>query len=154
MTRRSAATLSALGVLVALAAVVALTAQAGTAAGSGTARAALLHDIDGGDVHGAVSFVSASSNGATSAAVIVHGLPATARVDVRLHSGRSLDRVSASSTALPSGQATPTGSFRAYGPVRFRTGNEVHLSDVADGAHMILVYAGDQLVAYAHIPRS
>ena len=154
MTRPSAAIFSTLGLLVTLAALVALTAQAGTAARSSAAPTALLHGVDDGEIHGAVSFVSTPASDGTSAAVIVHGLPADARIDTRLHTGESLDRLSTGSTPLPSGRATSTGSFRAYGPVRFRTGADVHISDVTDGAHIVLVYAGDQLVAYAHIPRS
>ena len=154
MTRRTAATFGAFGVLLALAAVVALTAQAGTRAHGTATPAALLHGVDDDGIHGAVSFVSTPAPGGTAAAVIVHGLPAEARVDVRLHTGRSLERASASSTALPSGHAATNGSFRAYGAVRSRNGSDVALSDITDGAHLVLLYAGDELVAYAHIPRS
>jgi hypothetical protein len=154
MTTRSAASFSALGVLVTLAAVVALTAQAGTAARGSAGPTALLQGIDGGDVHGAVSFVSIPAQSGTSVAVLVHGLPAEAHVDVRLHTGRSLDRVSANFTQLTSGRATPGGTLRSYSPVRFRTGSNVRTPELTDGAHMVLVHADDTLVAYAHIPRA
>jgi hypothetical protein len=152
MTRRSAGTFSALGVLAVLAAVVALAAQAGTVAQRG-APTAKLHAADDSEIHGAVSLLPTPVTGGTTVAVTVHGLPANARVDVRLHTGRSLAHVSSGSTALPSGTAGESGSFRAYGPVRSRAGADVRITDVTDGAHMVLVHANDSLVAYAHIPR-
>ena len=123
MTRRSAGTL---GVLAVLAAVVALAAQAGTVA-QGGAPTAVLHAADGSEIHGGVSLLPIPVTGGTTVAVTVHGLPANARVDVRLHAGRSLAHVSSSSTALPSGTAGESGSFRAYRPRALtRRGRRAH----------------------------
>ena len=151
MTRRITGALSALAVLAALASVVALTAQAGTAARPSVTPTVRLHAVDGSGIHGAVSFASRPGGG-TSVALIIHGLPANARFDARLHAGRSLERLSASSTPLPSGHASATGSFRAEAGLLSR-GHDVRSSTVTDGAHLVIVRADGRDIAYAHVPR-
>ncbi len=151
MIRRSAGALTALGILAALAAVLALAAEAGT--GAQSAPSAVLHAADGSAVHGGVSFIPTPITQGTSAALTIHGLPPNAYAHVRLHTGRSLAEASTTSVALPGGRVGKSGSLRAYGQVHNRNGSDVRITDITDGAHMVLVYANDSLVAYAHIPR-
>ena len=150
MTRTTGA-LTALAALAALASVVALTAQAGTAAQRSVAPATVLHAVDGSEIHGAVGFAP-TAGGGTSVSLTIHGLPASAKVDARLHTGWSLQSLSRSSTPLPGGRASATGTYRAAGLLRSR-GHDVRSSAVTDGAHTVVIRTGGRLVAYAHVPR-
>jgi hypothetical protein len=153
MSRRGATALTALTAFAALAAVVALSAQAGTAANRSVAPTTVLHAVDGSRIHGAVGFAPTPGGTGTTVALTVHGLPAGADVEARLHAGRTLDRLSASSTPLPSGPATESGSFRGESRVLFRWDHDVRIGELTDGGHTVVVLADGRFVAYAHVPR-
>ena len=154
MRSRYAGALSALGVLAVLGAAVALTAEAGSSPGGRATSSALLHPVRGSEIHGVVSLVSTPPGHGTLVELTVHGLRSDAAVVSRLHAGSSLDRLSASSTAIAVGRANAAGSFRSRGHVLFRFDHEVRLSDVGHGAHVVVLEADGKDVAYAFVPRA
>lgn len=134
-----------------LALVVALLVPQTGAAARAPAVSISLEPVAGGQVRGGATL--AADRGGTRVQLAVAGLPRGASAAVRLHAGAcsDLDRLSASSALLARLTAGP-GRAHAATRVRFRGSEEVPLSALTDGEHVIVVAVGGRVVACGTIP--
>ena len=126
----------------------ALLATAGVAAAQSTFTVPI-HSEGGSSVSG--SAVLTATDGGTSISFDVTGLAAGASAQTSLHAG-TCSTPGASAAALPVLEADSTGRATASGMVLFRGTEDVALSTIADGEHVILVSQGNQMVACGNIP--
>jgi hypothetical protein len=98
------------------------------------------------------SAVLTATGGGTSISLDIEGLAAGASAQASLHAG-TCEMPGASAAALPALTADTSGKAAASGSVLFRGTEDVALSIIADGDHVILVSEANQVVACGWIPQ-
>jgi len=110
-----------------------------------------LQPVAGSDVGGRATLTSVG--GGTKVTLEVRGLAPGSTARASVHAG-TLARPSASAAFLPLLKASIEGKARGAGRVLFRGKDDVRLSVLADGEHIILVTtAQGRVVAYGRIAR-
>ncbi len=94
-----------------------------------------------------------AQDGATEASLEVTGLTPGSTAQSSLHAG-TCDQASASFTAITELTAGDNGVATASGPVLFRGSDDVALTTMTDGDHIIAISSAGQLLACGSIPQS
>ena len=111
---------------------------------------AQLDPVGESDVSGTATLIAAGDG--TNVTLDIEGLAPGANARATMHAG-TCAMPSASFLALPDLDADATGRATATGPVLFRGTENVALTTMADGEHIIVIQAGKPVVACGVIPR-
>jgi hypothetical protein len=145
-TLRGWACLARIGIALAALALLSL----GSAALAQAAVDVQLDPVGDSGVSGTARLVAAGE--ATEVTLDVTGLDPDAQAVVTMHAG-TCDLPGASFATLPDLTAGADGRATATGTVLFRGSEDVTLTAMADGEHIISISVGDQVVACGVIPR-
>jgi hypothetical protein len=108
-----------------------------------------LDPVGDSGITGTVTLTAAGEG--TDVTLDVEGLAAGAEVQATMQAG-TCDMPSASFATLPTLTADATGTATATGSVLFRGTEDVALTTMADGEHVIAIQAGGEVVACGVIP--
>jgi hypothetical protein len=105
-------------------------------------------------VHGTVTLTAVGAG--TRVVVDVRGLPPGARAQSFLHAGTcaNLAHLSASMTVVVALRASATGRARATGRLLFHGRENIRLSVLTDGDHVIVIVLDGHIVACGPFPRA